>query len=529
MTSIRDETSFDAVRKAGLAKLLPSRPRIAIGMGTCGTGNGAEGVYHAFADAIGQRGLDVQLAQTGCFGFCAEEPLVNVWFPGQPLLMLHRVRPDHVGQILDGLTGRKVPDSLILCKIEQWDHVTTQIEYGRGHPAVPPWDEVPFFKGQKKIVLRNCGLINPDDIEEFIAIGGYQSLRKVLRDGTPETVNEQLKMARLRGRGGAGFSTGLKFEYLRKAVGDRKYLICNADEGDPGAYMNRNELESDPHSLLEGMAIGGYVTGAAHGIIYVRAEYPLAVHRLNLAIAQAREYGVLGANIMGCGFDFDIELVEGAGAFVCGEETALISSLEGQPGRSRPRPPYPAQKGLWGHPTNINNVETWFNIPPIIAKGPAWFTEIGSEASPGTKVFSLVGKVVNTGLVEMPLGTPLSKFVYDAGGGTAVGHSVKAVQTGGPSGGCIPHNMLDTPVDFELLGKLGSIMGSGGMVVMDDDNCMVDVARYFIEFTRSEILRQMHALQGGTGQGPADPHAHHQRRRPRGRPGRTRRTGTDDP
>ena len=407
-------------------------------------------------------------------------------FPGQPLLMLHRVRTDHVGQILDGLTGRKVPDSLILCKIEQWDHVTTQIDYGRGHAAVPSWDEVPFFKGQKKIVLRNCGLINPDDIEEFIAIGGYQSLRKVLRDGTPETVNEQLKLARLRGRGGAGFSTGLKFEYLRKAVGDRKYLICNADEGDPGAYMNRNELESDPHSLLEGMAIGGYVTGAAHGIVYVRAEYPLAVHRLNLAIAQAREYGVLGTNIMGCGFNFDIELVEGAGAFVCGEETALISSLEGQPGRSRPRPPYPAQKGLWGHPTNINNVETWFNIPPIIAKGPAWFTGIGSEASPGTKVFSLVGKVVNTGLVEMPLGTPLSKFVYDAGGGTALGHNVKAVQTGGPSGGCIPHNMLDTPVDFESLGKLGSIMGSGGMVVMDDDNCMVDVARYFIEFTRSE-------------------------------------------
>ena len=282
------------VREAGLAKLLPSRPRIAVGMGTCGTGNGAEGVYHAFADAIGQRGLDVQLAQTGCFGFCAEEPLVNVWFPGQPLLMLHRVRTDHVGQILDGLTGQKVPESLILCKIEQWDHVTTQIDYGRGHAAVPPWDEVPFFKGQKKVVLRNCGLINPDDIEEYIAIGGYQSLRKVLRDGTPETVNEQLKLARLRGRGGAGFSTGLKFEYLRKAVGDRKYLICNADEGDPGAYMNRNELESDPHSLLEGMAIGGYVTGAAHGIIYVRAEYPLAVHRLNLAVAQARAYGVLG-------------------------------------------------------------------------------------------------------------------------------------------------------------------------------------------------------------------------------------------
>ena len=353
-------------------------------------------------------------------------------------------------------------------------------------PAIPAWDDVPFFRGQKKIVLRNCGLINPDDIDEYIAVGGYRSLHTVLRETTPESLNEQLKLSRLRGRGGAGFSTGVKFEYLRKAKAAQKYLICNADEGDPGAYMNRNELEGDPHSLLEGMAIGGFVTGATKGIIYVRAEYPLAVHRLNVAIEQARDYGFLGGNILGCDFNFDIELCEGAGAFVCGEETALISSLEGQPGRSRPRPPYPAERGLWGNPTNINNVETWFNIPPIIAKGPAWFTSIGSDASAGTKVFSLVGKVMNTGLVEMPLGTPLGKFVYDAGGGCMFGHNVKAVQTGGPSGGCIPHDMLDTPVDYESLGRLGSIMGSGGMVVMDDDNCMVDVARYFIEFTRSE-------------------------------------------
>ncbi len=486
MIRIRDESTFDTVRNAGLAKLRPPRPRIAIGMGTCGTGNGAEGVFHSFAEAIDRRGLDVQLVQTGCFGFCAEEPLVNVWVPGQPLVILHRIRPDQVSATLDGMAGGNIPESLMLCKIEQWDHITAQLDYGSGHTTVLPWDEVPFFKGQKKIVLRNCGLINPDDIEEYIAIGGYRSLRKVLLDATPEAVNEQLKAARLRGRGGAGFSTGLKFEYLRNAVGDRKYLICNADEGDPGAYMNRNELESDPHSLLEGMAIGGYVTGATHGIIYVRAEYPLAVHRLNVAIAQARDYGVLGENILGCGLNFDIELVEGAGAFVCGEETALISSLEGRSGRSRPRPPYPAERGLFGYPTNINNVETWFNIPPIIAKGPAWFAGIGSDASAGTKVFSLVGKVANTGLVEMPLGTPLSRFVYDVGGGGMHGHSVKAVQTGGPSGGCIPHDMFDTPVDYEELGKLGSIMGSGGMVVMDDDNCMVDVARYFIEFTRAE-------------------------------------------
>jgi len=486
MTRILDENSFEAVRKAGLANLLPSRPRIAVGMGTCGTGNGAEGVYQAFANAISKRGLDVDLVQTGCFGFCAEEPLVNVWRPGQPLVILHRVNTNHVAEILDSFAGKPIAEGLILCKVEKWDHITAQLDYGSGASAIPVWDEVPFFKGQTKIVLRNCGLINPDDIEESIAVGGYSSLLKVLAERTPEKAIEELKSSRLRGRGGAGFSTGLKFEFLRKAVSDRKYIICNADEGDPGAYMNRNELESDPHSLIEGMVIGAYVTGATNGIVYVRAEYPLAVHRLNVAIAQAREYGFLGDNILNSGFSFDIELVEGAGAFVCGEETALIASLEGRAGRSRPRPPYPAQKGLWGRPTNINNVETWYNLAPIITKGAGWFNHIGSTASPGTKVFSLVGKVQNTGLVEMALGTPLSKFVYDAGGGTAPGHSVKAVQTGGPSGGCIPHNMLDTPVDFEELGKLGSIMGSGGMVVMDDDNCMVDVARYFIEFTRSE-------------------------------------------
>jgi NADH-quinone oxidoreductase subunit F len=486
MTRIRDLSTFNTVRTTGLAKLLPSRPRIAVGMGTCGSGNGAEGVYNAFADTIAQRGLDLDLVRTGCFGFCAEEPLVNIWCPSQPLVILHRVQTDHVNQILDGLMRRNIPESLALCKIEKWDHLTAQINYGTGFPTIPHWNEIPFFQGQTKIVLRNCGLINPDDIEEYIAIGGYQSLYKVLIDGTPELANEQLKASRLRGRGGAGFSTGTKLEYLRKAVADRKYLICNADEGDPGAYMNRNEIEGDPHSLLEGMAIGGYITGATQGTIYVRAEYPLAVHRLNVAIAQAKDYGLLGEDILGRGFDFDIKLVEGAGAFVCGEETALISSLEGRAGRPRPRPPFPAEKGLWNYPTDINNVETWFNVAPIIAKGPAWFAEMGSNKSAGTKVISLVGKVRNTGLVEMPLGTPLNKFVYDAGAGGVPGHTVKAVQTGGPSGGCIPQDMFDTPVDYETLGKLGSIMGSGGMVVMDDDNCMVDVARYFIEFTRSE-------------------------------------------
>ena len=486
MIRIQDIGTFNAVREAGMAKLLPPRPRIGVGMGTCGAGNGAEGVYHAFAEGIGQKGCDAKLASVGCFGFCAQEPLVNVRLPGQPLVILRRVQTSDVDGILDHLRENRVPEQLALCKVEEWDHLTAHVQYGSGYPRIPLWHEVPFFKPQKKIVLRNCGLISPDDIEEYIAVGGYQSLYKVLIDANPELVIEQIKASKLRGRGGAGFLTGVKWEFMRRAMAGQKFLICNADEGDPGAYMNRNEIESDPHALLEGMIIGGYVMEATEGIVYVRAEYPLAVHRLNRAIEQARESGLLGDNVMGRGFRFDIRLVEGAGAFVCGEETALIASLEGFAGRPRPRPPFPAQKGLWGQPTNINNVETWYNIAPIVSKGPAWFSETGSAKSAGTKVFSLVGKVANTGLVEMPLGTPLKTFIYDVGEGGSDGRPVKAVQTGGPSGGCIPQEMFDTPVDYETLAQLGSIMGSGGIVVMDEDNCMVDVARYFIEFTHSE-------------------------------------------
>jgi NADH-quinone oxidoreductase subunit F len=486
VTRIQDFGSFNSVREAGMAKLLPARPRIGVGMGTCGAGNGAEGVYHAFAEAISQQGRDVKLASVGCFGFCAQEPLVNVRMPGRPLVILRRVQASDVRHILDDLAVGNMTEGLALCKVEEWDHLTSRIVYGQGYPNVPSWQTIPFFKPQKKIVLRNCGLISPDDIEEYIAIGGYQALYKVLIDANPEMVIEQIKAAKLRGRGGAGFLTGLKWEFLRKAVSDTKYVICNADEGDPGAYMNRNEIESDPHSLLEGMIIGGYVMGAAEGIVYIRAEYPLAVHRLSRAIEQARQSGILGDNCLGRGFKFDIRVVEGAGAFVCGEETALIASLEGYAGRPRPRPPFPAQKGLYGQPTNINNVETWYNVAPIVSKGPAWFSEIGSTKSAGTKVFSLVGKINNTGLVEMPLGTPLKTFIYDVGEGGSDGKHIKAVQTGGPSGGCIPQDMFDTPVDYETLAQLGSIMGSGGMVVMDEDNCMVDVSRYFIEFTHSE-------------------------------------------
>ena len=486
MAPIQDIGAFNAVRERGMARFMPAMPRITVGMGTCGRGNGAEGIYQSFAQQIDKSGADIFLASVGCFGPCFQEPLVTVRLPGMPMVILRRVQPNDVARIVHDLQGGRITPDLAFCKISEWDHITSNIRYGNAYPELPEWKEVAFFKPQKKIVLRNCGLINPDDIEEYIGIGGYQALYKVLIEGHPEMVIEQIKAAKLRGRGGAGYLTGIKWEFLAKAKADEKYVICNADEGDPGAYMNRNEIESDPHSLLEGMIIGAYVMGATNGIVYIRAEYPLAVHRLQRAVELAREYGLLGKNVLGRGFDFDIQLVEGAGAFVCGEETALIASLEGHAGRPRPRPPFPAQKGLFGKPTNINNVETWYNVAPIVTKGPAWFTETGSPKSSGTKVFSLVGKVQNTGLVEMPLGTPLKTFIYDVGEGSANGKQVKSVQTGGPSGGCIPQDMFDTPVDYENLAQIGSIMGSGGMVVMDEDNCMVDVARYFIEFTHSE-------------------------------------------
>jgi NADH-quinone oxidoreductase subunit F len=500
MSRIADIGVFNAVRESGMAKLLPNAPRIAVGMGTCGSGNGGEAVFHALGNAIERDGMDIRLVPTGCFGACSQEVMVNLWVPGKPLVLLRHVQSSDAERILAAVNQGTYPRDLAWCRIEEWDHLTSRLRYGSGFPELPLWTDIPFFAGQKRIVLRNCGLIAPDDIDEYIAVGGYQALYKVLIDGNPEAVIEQIKAAKLRGRGGAGYATGLKWEFLSKATETPKYIICNADEGDPGAFMNRNEIESDPHSMLEGMIIAGYVTGASQGIIYVRNEYPRAVQRLARAIEQAEDYGILGSNILGRPFHFDIAMVEGAGAFVCGEETALIASLESFAGRPRPRPPFPASRGLFGKPTNINNVETWYNIAPIVLKGPAWFTEIGSTKSAGTKVFSLVGKITNTGLVEMPLGTPLARFVYDVGGGPMKERSIKAVQTGGPSGGCIPHEMFDTPVDYETLAQLGSIMGSGGMVVMDEDNCMVDIARFFIEFTHSESCGKCVPCRAGLDQ-----------------------------
>ncbi len=486
MTRLSVLDALDNVRRRGLDKLLPQSPRITVGLGTCGVGNGARRVFQSLVSALDKRGIDATITTVGCFGFCAVEPLVTVRLPGRPLVILHDITEGAVDEIADALLVGEIPKDRALCRIDRWDHLSAEITYGEGYPGLPQWDEIPFFAGQQKHVLRNCGLINPEDIEEYIGVGGYYALYKSLTEMTPDDVIGEVKRSQLRGRGGAGFPTGNKWEILRRQPGDEKYLVCNADEGDPGAYMNRNELESDPHALIEGLLIGGYAMGASTGIIYVRAEYPLAVIRLERAIQEARDTGLLGTRILGTDFEFDLSIVEGAGAFVCGEETALIASLESLSGRPRTRPPFPAESGLWGKPTSINNVETWYNIAPIILKGGEWFAGTGTPKSTGTKVFSLVGKVRNTGLVELPLGRPLRSVVHSIGGGSGTGKQVKAVQTGGPSGGCIPAHLFDSTIDYESLAQLGAIMGSGGIVVMDEDNCMVDVARYFVEFTRSE-------------------------------------------
>ena len=493
-------STLDGLRQQGLKKLLPDVPKVSVGMGTCGMGNGAKEVFDALNKAIKARHAKVQLSIVGCFGFCAEETLVNCYIPGQPLVILHKVMPRDAVAIIDSLAKGAMPLRKALCKIEKWDFFTSKVEFGTGLPGVPLWNEIPFFKGQKKIVLRDSGLINPEDIEEYFAVGGYSALMKALIQMDRDSVLEQIKQSKLRGRGGAGFPTAIKWEMMKKVETDKKYIICNADEGDPGAYMNRNEIESDPHALIEGMLIGAYVMGASEGIMYVRAEYPLAVERFKKAAAQARECGLLGKNIFGSTFDFELCYVEGAGAFVCGEETALIASIEGKAGRPIPRPPYPAQKGLWGKPTNINNVETWINVPVIVTIGGSAFANFGTQTSTGTKVFSLVGKIKNTGLVELPLGTPLENIIYQMGEGTGNKKRIRAVQTGGPSGGCIPVEYFNTPVDYESLTKLGTIMGSGGMVVMDQDNCMVDVARYFVEVTSAESCGRCTPCREGLAQ-----------------------------
>jgi len=480
---------LQSVAKIGLKTLCPkNKIRIAVGYATCGIAAGADVVYAELEKQIFDNALDDQiiLTKTGCFGFCKMEPFVNVLIPGKPLVIYYNVSPNDVEKIVFAALNSKVHVEKVLCKIEHWNHIISEIDYGRGFDGIPLWNELPYYSKQVKVVMRNAGIINPNSIEEYIAVGGYRSLFKVLTKMSPDDVIEEITQAGLRGRGGAGFPTGIKWRNTQKEKSETKYLVCNADEGDPGAYMNRNEMESDPHMIIEGMIAGAYAVGAKTGFIYIRAEYPLAIERLERAINQARKYGLLGKDILGSGFSFDIFITRGAGAFVCGEETALIASLEGEAGRPRPRPPYPSVNGLWGMPTNINNVETWCNVPIIIERGADWFKTLGTPNNAGTKVFSLVGNVNKVGLAEVELGTPLETIVCEVGACGINERQIKAVQTGGPSGGCIPVSLFDTPVDYDNMKKVGSIMGSGGIVVLDEDSCMVDTAKYFLNFSVDE-------------------------------------------
>lgn len=439
--------------------------------------SGEEVVKNKLDTLIKEKNLenDVKIIETGCMGPCQYGPVMIVYPDGSYYINLTE---DKVEKIVNEhfIKGRPVKEFL-------W-------ETPEARKKVEEKKIVPFFEKQLKIVLSNCGNIDPENIDEYIGTGGYEALGKVLTEMTPEQVIDIVTKSGLRGRGGAGFPTGLKWKFAREAKGDEKYIICNGDEGDPGAFMDRSVCEGDPHAVLEGMAIAGYAIGANKGYIYIRAEYPLAVKRLQIALKQAKKYGLIGKNILETGFNFDIEIRMGAGAFVCGEETALIASIEGKRGQPRPKPPFPAQKGLWGKPTVINNVETLANIRHIILNGPEWFASFGTEKSKGTKVFALSGKVKNTGLVEVPIGITLRELIFDIGGGIPNGKKFKAVQIGGPSGGCIPEEHLDTPIDYESLTSLGAIMGSGGLIVLDEDNCMVSMAKFFLEFTVDESCGQ---------------------------------------
>ncbi|QEY35661.1 NADH-quinone oxidoreductase subunit NuoF [Caproiciproducens galactitolivorans] len=462
------------------------RSNVLVCGGTGCTSSNSELIISKLKEEITIKGLDkeVNVIRTGCFGLCALGPIMIVYPEGS---FYSRVTPEDIPEIVEEhlLKGRIV--KRLLYKETVVDDNT-----------IKSLNQTPFYAKQHRVALRNCGVINPESIEEYIAVDGYSALGKVLTEMTPEQVIETIKASGLRGRGGAGFPTGLKWSFAAKNQADQKYVCCNADEGDPGAFMDRSVLEGDPHCVLEAMAIAGYAIGSTQGYIYVRAEYPIAVKRLQIAIQQAREYGLLGKNIFNTGFDFDIDLRLGAGAFVCGEETALMTSIEGKRGEPRPRPPFPALKGLFQKPTILNNVETYANIPRIILNGADWFASMGTEKSKGTKVFALGGKIEHTGLVEVPMGTTLREIVEEIGGGVPNGHKFKAAQTGGPSGGCIPASELDVPIDYDNLIAIGAMMGSGGLIVMDDTTCMVDIAKFFLEFTVDESCGKCTPCRIGT-------------------------------
>ena len=464
------------------------RSHVLICGGTGCTSSGSAALLSALEEELKIRGLDdeIKVVKTGCFGLCELGPIMIVYPEGT---FYSRVTPEVIPEIVEEhlLKGRPVTRLV-------YDETVVPLPEGQSVSL----SDTNFYKKQKRVALRNCGVINPEVIDEYIAMDGYQALGKCLTEMTPAEVIQLISDSGLRGRGGAGFPTGTKWNFAAKSVSDKKYVVCTADEGDPGAFMDRSVLEGDPHAVLEAMAIAGYAIGADEGYIYVRAEYPIAVKRLEIAIKQAREYGLLGKDIFSTGFNFDIQLRLGAGAFVCGEETALLTSIEGHRGEPRPRPPFPAVKGLFGQPTIINNVETLANIPQIILKGAEWFASMGTEKSKGTKVFALGGKIRHTGLVEIPMGTTLREIIYEIGGGIPNGKKFKAAQTGGPSGGCIPASLIDTKVDYDSLIAIGSMMGSGGMIVMDEDNCMVDIAKFFLEFTVDESCGKCTPCRIGT-------------------------------
>jgi NADP-reducing hydrogenase subunit HndC len=474
LAKLREELqSKTAISKSG--KTVESIVQVKVAMATCGIASGASDVMKFFEDELGKRNIEALVTQTGCMTYCYAEPTVEVTLPGESPVVFGWVTNQAADQIIE----RYIRNGQLVKGVLPVNYQTIA-DYHPDPAGANP------MKKQVRIALRNCGLINPEEISEAITRDAYSALAKVLTEMTPAGVIESIKESGLRGRGGGGFSTGLKWEITAKSLADQKYVICNADEGDPGAFMDRSILEGDPHTVIEAMAINGYCTGASKGLIYIRAEYPLAIERLRIAINQARESGLLGTDIFGKGFDFDIEMRYGAGAFVCGEETALIHSMEGERGEPTFKPPFPSEEGFLGKPSNVNNVETYASISPIILKGAKWFSSIGTEKSKGTKVFALAGKVNNVGLVEVPMGTTLREVIFEIGGGIRDGKKFKAVQTGGPSGGCLTQKHLDIPIDYDNLIASGSMMGSGGMIIVDEDDCMVSMAKYYLDFTVEE-------------------------------------------
>jgi len=468
-------TAFEAIREDARKAWedLKAKPLILVGTATCGRAAGALEVRDKILAELAERRLEATVLEVGCMGHCYAEPLVIISKPGFPTICYCYVDEGIAGRLVQDFIGEDDPCmEYALAAMEANDYI-------------PAFGDFPRGVTEQMVVLKDCGLIDPENLGHYVAVGGYAGLAATL-EKTPGQVVEEVKASGLRGRGGAGFSTGMKWEICRNQPEQTRYIICNADEGDPGAFMDRTILESNPHLMLEGLAIAAYAVGARQGCVYIRAEYPLAAQRVKLALEQARAAGLLGKSILGSGFDLDIEIFQGSGAFVCGEESALIASLEGEPGLPRHRPPFPSEKGLWGKPTVINNVKTLSYVPYIISKGADWFRGIGNPDSPGTAIFALAGKIVNTGLVEVPMGATLSQVIYDVGSGVGKGKKFKAVQIGGPSGGCLPESVLETPIDFNSLQKAGAMMGSGGMVVLDQDDCMVEIARFFLDFTQKE-------------------------------------------